>query len=133
MANAPTLSSPDPHLANFILLFRNQRKKKALADTKEAYSKLLADNTALVQQLQAAQRDNYQVTEHFRREVLAKNDRISTLQTQLDQVGCFRGSSSAATGIAHANRTPRTRFMWSWLQPAALLVTCGFVCGSNSS
>ena len=67
-------------------LYRNQRKKKALADTKDAYNKLLADNTALLKQLQDTQRDSYAVTEHFRKEVLGKNERIAELQAQVEQV-----------------------------------------------
>jgi hypothetical protein len=65
---------------------RNQRKKKALADTKDAYNKLLSDNTALLKQLQDTQRDSYAVTEHFRKEVLGKNERIAELQGQVEQV-----------------------------------------------
>lgn len=70
-----------------LLSRRNQRKKKALADTKNAYNQLLADNQALLKQLEDANKESYHVSEHFRQEVLAKNQKIADLQTQLEQVG----------------------------------------------
>jgi len=40
----------------------------------------------LLQQLEESNRESYQVSEHFRQELLAKNQKISELQTQLEQV-----------------------------------------------
>jgi uncharacterized protein HemX len=65
---------------------RNQRKKKALADTKDAYNQLLSDNQALLQQLGDTNREAYHAAEHFRQEVLGKSQKIAELQTQLEQV-----------------------------------------------
>lgn len=67
-------------------LHRNQRKKAALAFTKDAYSKLQAENQALLQQLEESNRESYQVSEQFRQELLGKNQKIAELQLQLDQV-----------------------------------------------
>lgn len=67
-------------------LHRNQRKKAALAFTKDAYSKLQAENQALLQQLEESNRESYQVSEQFRQELLGKNQKITELQLQLDQV-----------------------------------------------
>lgn len=65
---------------------RNQRKKAALAFTKDAYNKLQAENGVLLQQLEESTRESYQVSEHFRQELLAKNQKIADLQSQLEQV-----------------------------------------------
>jgi uncharacterized protein HemX len=65
---------------------RNQRKKQALAATKDAYNQLLSDNQALLQQLEDTNREAYHAAEHFRQEVLGKSQKIAELQTQLEQV-----------------------------------------------
>jgi hypothetical protein len=80
-----------PYLLLLLLLsrrpvYRNQRKKAALAFTKDAYSKLQAENQALLQQLEESNRESYQVSEQFRQELLGKNQKIAELQLQLDQV-----------------------------------------------
>jgi hypothetical protein len=101
--------------------FRNQRKKKALAETKTQFSKVADENRQLLKQLEDTQRENYQVglawtlkpprmigwrrygtlwlgvcdelpwalaqvTEHLRRELLAKTERIASLEAELVKV-----------------------------------------------
>lgn len=80
---------------------RNQRKKKALAETKDAYNQLLADNQALLQHLEAANSEHYHVSEHFRQEVLAKNLKIADLQNQLEQVStvCLRANAHHVAAV----------------------------------
>ncbi|KAF6252093.1 flagellar/basal body protein [Scenedesmus sp. NREL 46B-D3] len=70
----------------YVILSENQRKKKALADTKDAYNQLLFDNQALLQQLEDTNREAYHAAEHFRQEVLGKSQKIAELQTQLEQL-----------------------------------------------
>jgi hypothetical protein len=74
-------------LTHACALRRNQRKKAALASSKEACSALQAENRALLQQLEDSTQEAYQVSEHFRQELLAKNARIGQLQQQCEQVG----------------------------------------------
>ena len=61
---------------------RNQRKKKALAETRERCNQLAAENDALLRQLEDQRREGYTVAEHFRSEVLAKNVQIAQLQVR---------------------------------------------------
>lgn len=70
---------------------RNQRKKAALAFTKDAHSKLQAENQVLLQQLEESNRESYQVSEHFRQELIAKKQQIAELQGQLEQVRVHAG------------------------------------------
>eukprot|EP00878_Enallax_costatus_P020445 GHUV01021618.1.p1 GENE.GHUV01021618.1~~GHUV01021618.1.p1 ORF type:complete len:529 (+),score=207.60 GHUV01021618.1:406-1992(+) len=70
----------------YVILSENQRKKKALADTKDACNQLLADNQALLKQLEDANKESYHVSEHFRQEILGKNQKIADLQSQLQQL-----------------------------------------------
>ena len=66
--------------------FRNQRKKKALADTKNQYGRVAEENKALLEQLEFTQRENYEVTEHLREELLLKSHRIAELEAKILQV-----------------------------------------------
>ncbi len=65
---------------------RNQRKKKALADTKSQYGRVADENKALLEQLEFTQRENYEVTEHLREELLVKSQTVANLQAQLAKV-----------------------------------------------
>ncbi len=65
---------------------RNQRKKKALADTKSQYGRVADENKALLEQLEFTQRENYEVTEHLREELLVKSQTVADLQAQLAKV-----------------------------------------------
>lgn len=65
---------------------RNQRKKKALADTKNQYGKVADENKVLVKTLEETQRDNYEVTEHLRKELLSKTEKIAEQQATLAKV-----------------------------------------------
>jgi 5'-deoxynucleotidase YfbR-like HD superfamily hydrolase len=68
------------------LACRNQRKKKALADTKNQFVKVADENKTLVKQLEETQKDNYEVTEHLRTELLTKTQLIADLKTQAIKV-----------------------------------------------
>jgi uncharacterized protein HemX len=81
------------------LACRNQRKKKALAETNDAYNQLLSDNQVLLQQLEDTNREAYHAAEHFRQEVLGKSQKIAELQTQLEQV--WHGDWQAAESNRH--------------------------------
>jgi hypothetical protein len=85
---AASAATPSTALHTATSACRNQRKKKALAETKDAYNQLLSDNQALLQQLEDTNREAYHAAEHFRQEVLGKSQKIAEQQTQLEQVGC---------------------------------------------
>ncbi len=65
---------------------RNQRKKKALAETKSQFAKVADVNRSLTLQLEETQQESYEVTEHLRRELLDKTQKIVDLQNQLAKV-----------------------------------------------
>lgn len=44
------------------VLYRNQRKKKALADSKIQFSRVADENRTLLRQLEDTQRENYEVS-----------------------------------------------------------------------
>jgi hypothetical protein len=70
---------------------------------------LQAENETLLQQLEESNRESYQVSEQFRQEMLAKNQKIAGQQSQLEQVRHF------CTIVAAAILCWRVRL----LQPAA--------------
>ena len=78
---------------------RNQRKKKALADSKNQFVKVADENKTLVKTLEEAQKDNYEVTEHLRTELLTKTQQVADLKAQAAEVRA-RGCTvvGAATG-----------------------------------
>ncbi len=65
---------------------RNQRKKRALADTKDRYHALLEENRQLLQRHEEAQKESYTVTEHLRSEIVTKNAAIIQLQADIERV-----------------------------------------------
>lgn len=67
-------------------LDRNQRKKKALFETKARYNSLVEENKQLLAERENAANESYEVTEYLRREILSKNERIGELEAQLQQV-----------------------------------------------
>ena len=52
---------------------------------------LLLENRALALQLKSAERENFEIAEYLRHELSVKDDRISALHAQLDEVhkSCF--------------------------------------------
>lgn len=70
----------------YVILAENQRKKKALADTKSQFGKISEENRNLIKQLEDTQRENYEVTEHLRRELLQKTERIAELDAEVERM-----------------------------------------------
>jgi hypothetical protein len=64
---------------------RNQRKKKALQDTKVKCEQLLSENRLLLEEREANQQETYEVTEFLRKEILRKNEKIASLEAILEQ------------------------------------------------
>eukprot|EP00983_Pelagomonas_calceolata_P105009 1159086-Pelagomonas_calceolata.AAC.4 len=87
MAQADRKSQDDTSAHVFPAMCRNQRKKKALADTKSQFGRVADENQALLEQLEFTQRENYEVTEHLREELLHKSQQVADLQTQIQRVG----------------------------------------------
>eukprot|EP00873_Tetraselmis_striata_P041509 jgi/Tetstr1/461773/TSEL_006861.t1 len=69
----------------YIILSENQRKKKALFETKARYNSLVEENKQLLAERENAANESYEVTEYLRREILSKNERIGELEAQLQQ------------------------------------------------
>lgn len=82
-----------------VILAENQRKKKALADTKSQASRVADENKALLAQLEFTQSENYAVTEHLRKELLAKTQRVAELEDQLQRVGGGRACRRTCTRL----------------------------------
>ncbi|KAG2441078.1 hypothetical protein HXX76_003931 [Chlamydomonas incerta] len=80
----------------YVILAENQRKKKALAETKNQFSKVADENRVLLKQLEDTQRENYQVTEHLRRELLAKTEAIAALESDLVKLAADKDAEIAA-------------------------------------
>ncbi|KXZ47560.1 hypothetical protein GPECTOR_34g719 [Gonium pectorale] len=91
------------------LLGPNQRKKKALAETKNQFSKVADENRVLLKQLEDTQRENYQVTEHLRRELLARTEKIASLEADLVKLGQDKDAEIAAAKEAADKEKARIR------------------------
>jgi len=69
----------------YIILAENQRKKKALQETKVKCEQLLGENRLLLEEREANQQETYEVTEFLRKEILRKNEKIGSLEQILEQ------------------------------------------------
>uniref|UniRef100_A0A7S0VHW6 Uncharacterized protein n=1 Tax=Polytomella parva TaxID=51329 RepID=A0A7S0VHW6_9CHLO len=81
----------------YVILAENQRKKKALAETKSQFSKLTSENRILLKQLEETQRENYQVTEHLREELLKKTEEVTALETDIVKLAHEKNDEIART------------------------------------
>ncbi|MEW5297752.1 MAG: hypothetical protein WDW36_000936 [Sanguina aurantia] len=91
----------------YVILAENQRKKKALADSKVQFSRVADENRTLLRQLEDTQRENYEVTEHLRRELMAKAERIAMLEVELDTLGSLQEQEMSAAAAAAAAEQAR--------------------------
>jgi len=57
-----------------------------LAETKTLFSKVADENKSLIKQLEDTQKENYEVTEHLRHELLIKTDRIAELEGEVAKI-----------------------------------------------
>lgn len=64
-----------------------QRQKNALAEQQVRFHELLEENRQLQDQHDISLRDNFEVTEFLRREIVTKDEKISSLQGKMDEVG----------------------------------------------
>ncbi|KAG2495412.1 hypothetical protein HYH03_006360 [Edaphochlamys debaryana] len=93
----------------YVILAENQRKKKALAETKNQFSKVADENRVLLKQLEDNQRENYQVTEHLRRELLAKTEHIASLEGDLIKLAQDKDAEISALRDASERDKARIR------------------------
>lgn len=68
----------------------SQRQKIALAEQQVRYQELVEDNRQLQDQYDISLRDNFEVTEFLRREIVAKDEKVASLLGKMDEVGCWR-------------------------------------------
>ena len=69
-----------------IALCSVQRQEVALAEQQVRYQELLEENRQLQDQHEVSLRDNFEVTEFLRHEILAKDEEISSLHAKMDEV-----------------------------------------------
>ncbi|GLC47469.1 hypothetical protein PLESTB_000133900 [Pleodorina starrii] len=93
----------------YVILAENQRKKKALAETKNQFSKVADENRVLLKQLEDTQRENYQVTEHLRQQLLAKTEKIAALEGDLVKLAADKDAEMAAYREASDKEKARIR------------------------
>ena len=70
---------------------RNQRKKAALAQQRELFHSVAAEKASLLASLRQVQQESYDVVEHLRKELVAKDRQLEQLAQQLEQVGGWSG------------------------------------------
>ncbi len=85
-----TCDLPDIRCLTIARRHRNQRKKKALADTKSQFAKVTEENKTLLKQLEDTQRENYEVTEFLRQELLQKTEKIVQMEQEMVKVRATR-------------------------------------------
>lgn len=71
---------------------RKQRLEKVVEERRKQYEALLVENGRLREEAEAARHESFDVTEYLRGEILAKDERIADLQTQLDEVNALPGT-----------------------------------------
>lgn len=67
-----------------------QRQKTALAEQQVQYQDLVQQNRQLQDQHDNSLRDNFEVTEFLRREIISKDEKIASLQSKMEEVS-FQG------------------------------------------
>ncbi|KAK9829645.1 hypothetical protein WJX72_007066 [[Myrmecia] bisecta] len=95
--------------SQYVILAENQRKKAALADSKQKYSELLAQNRQLQEEAEASRRENFDVTEYMRREILAKEERLAQLQAHIDTMDQKAAEELAAVKKEAADREKKAK------------------------
>ena len=69
----------------------------ALAEQQVRYQELLEENRQLQDQHEVSLRDNFEVTEFLRHEILAKDEEISSLHAKMDEVSHSSHDDAAGT------------------------------------
>ena len=69
----------------YVILAENQRKKKALSETKARYVALLSENRSLLEEKEAMERETYEVTEYLRKEIVSKSEAVARLCGELEE------------------------------------------------
>ncbi|DBB12993.1 hypothetical protein WJX82_004975 [Trebouxia sp. C0006] len=91
----------------FVMLADAQRQKNALAEQQVRFHELLEENRQLQDQHDISLRDNFEVTEFLRREIVTKDEKISLLQGKMDEVKTAAASQVAAAKQASAEAKAR--------------------------
>ena len=74
-----------------IVSCRSQRQKAALQQQQTKYHELVAENRRLQEQHDAMQKENFEVTEYLRREILAKDEKAAAQEVKIEQVRHRKG------------------------------------------
>lgn len=80
-----------------------QRQKAALADQQVQYQELVTANRLLQEQHEVSLRDNFEVTEFLRREILTKDGKITLLQSKMEEVTWPLGQLTLLQGFCDAS------------------------------
>ena len=78
-------TGPDMSSTQYVILAENQRKKKALSETKARYVALLSENRSLLEEKEAMERETYEVTEYLRKEIVSKSEAVARLCGELEE------------------------------------------------
>ena len=76
-----------------------QRQKIALAEQQVQYSELVQQNRQLQEQHDNNLRDNFEVTEFLRREIVSKDEKIASLQNKMEEVSSGRSVANFSTSF----------------------------------
>ena len=75
-----------PPCTKGVITRRSQRQKAALQQQQTKYHELVAENRRLQEQHDAMQKENFEVTEYLRREILAKDEKAAAQEVKIEQV-----------------------------------------------
>lgn len=96
-----------------MILAENQRKKKALAETKARYEALLGENRTLLEEREASQKESYEVTEFLRKEIVSKNAAVAALEGKLEEATRAAERDKAAIREEEASRLQEREREWA--------------------
>lgn len=86
------MAGPYPDLKG-VISCRSQRQKAALQQQQTKYHELVAENRRLQEQHDAMQKENFEVTEYLRREILAKDEKAAAQEAKIEQVRHWKGAT----------------------------------------
>ncbi|XRB07516.1 flagellar/basal body protein [Pycnococcus provasolii] len=112
LGDASQIVREDLSSTQYVILSENQRKKKALFDTKQKYNALLQENKMLLEEREANQLETYEVTEFLRKEILRKNERIVALEEHLAQREEHFAQELASTKAEAAEKLKNAQDAW---------------------
>ena len=97
---------------HYVIIAENERKKKTLAELKSKYETLIRAHRELEDERESEKKESYEVTEHLRKELLSKTDKIIKLEALLEKKDIETEEMKAHLETVHRNDMDKLSNDW---------------------